>query len=100
MSQKDYKLKYPIIFLFIWCVLWLPYYIVFILGNPPIEVFSLYEVVNSNRLIKVSVAFAAIAGELSLMLAILIQIFIFLKNVLLIETSAELITVVIICYNE
>ena len=68
--EKNINSNYPIVFLTAWVVLWFPYSSVFLLGNPPIDFFSLYDLVNRCFVIKIAIGVIAILSELALIAAI------------------------------
>jgi hypothetical protein len=78
--ESNIKLNYPVIFLSLWAVLWLPYFTAFLLGNPPIEVFSLYDLVNSNIVVKIAIGSIAVFSELALVAAVIALAVSFIKK--------------------
>ena len=69
--ESNINRNYPVIFLALWALLWLPYFKAFLLGNPPIEAFSLYDLVNSNIVVKIVIGSIAVFSELALVAAVI-----------------------------
>jgi hypothetical protein len=63
-----------------WALSWIPYYLIFVLGNPPIEYFSLYEIGKSNLWLNMAILFLAISGEIALLIAVIYSIIAIFKN--------------------
>jgi hypothetical protein len=74
------KSKIAVHALSIWALLWIPYYLIFVLGNPPIEYFSLYEVLKNNLWLKVAMVFLAVTGEIAILVSVIYSITALFKN--------------------